>query len=622
MCCTDGSESGSPRPLSKVRTNFVAIEKNGRMGLQREHSGDSDLSRRRMSSETADTETNTTGSERHKTKNHSAAPTSPIPSVYDTACESTGQIATESNTLASLDKSTAVEVSGIFPKLDSDHRDDQQKVVGVTAKLPMVEQASRKPTVAPSDSNKKLTKQHISRPQAARPLTEGSKKSTTKRLPMTGSRAVTKEKTATLNTSNTSVPRQARDPSVAIAKGKPTPKSPAKPVHLPSSLTAPNLSSESRVGVPRQSLSTQSARQQKHDATSQNVGRASLPGPSLSALSMNRLGSVSSRNRPSLGPPPIKPALSENTGKKQQLVDEGFLARMMRPTQSSSYKATERAIVTPTKKTQPRRSAGLNRDKLPGDGISNQAKNQNVSLKDDSITRPAAVDSPQQQTSVELVGGPTSDIDAATSPDGQVSPISAPGASNLVHNETAEDMSQPAAESAQDEEEGLTRNSHGVAEDHTVSQSKRRSDYDRTVECGEPKDEPVQQDTDLKLEVRPDDATDTYAKRSGAAGPEAKVPNDADERFSPTLTTANKAGIPESSYCLADQNVNKLIDKQTSVDGAACLNPAPLEPPKDRIENTSDRQCGPLLDLQDGEVSNPVSASNVPGQISTDPIPE
>ncbi|KAF4507614.1 hypothetical protein G6O67_004093 [Ophiocordyceps sinensis] len=46
------SGPGSPRPLSKVRTNFVAIERDGRIGLRRDHSGESSLSRRRMSIET------------------------------------------------------------------------------------------------------------------------------------------------------------------------------------------------------------------------------------------------------------------------------------------------------------------------------------------------------------------------------------------------------------------------------------------------------------------------------------------------------------------------------------------------------------------------------------------
>ncbi|QPC75893.1 hypothetical protein HYE68_006645 [Fusarium pseudograminearum] len=44
--------SESPRPLSKVRTNFVAIEKDGRIGLQRDPSHESSVSRRRLSMDT------------------------------------------------------------------------------------------------------------------------------------------------------------------------------------------------------------------------------------------------------------------------------------------------------------------------------------------------------------------------------------------------------------------------------------------------------------------------------------------------------------------------------------------------------------------------------------------
>ncbi|KAJ6443098.1 Ras GTPase activating protein [Purpureocillium lavendulum] len=49
---TGQNGAGSPRPLSKVRTNFVAIEKDGRIGLRRDPSGESSLSRRRLSVET------------------------------------------------------------------------------------------------------------------------------------------------------------------------------------------------------------------------------------------------------------------------------------------------------------------------------------------------------------------------------------------------------------------------------------------------------------------------------------------------------------------------------------------------------------------------------------------
>ena len=46
----------SPRPLSKIRASFVAIEKDGRVGLRREHSGDSvSVSSRRVSNDTGTT---------------------------------------------------------------------------------------------------------------------------------------------------------------------------------------------------------------------------------------------------------------------------------------------------------------------------------------------------------------------------------------------------------------------------------------------------------------------------------------------------------------------------------------------------------------------------------------
>lgn len=58
------------------------------------------------------------------------------------------------------------------------------------------------------------------------------------------------------------------------------------------------------------------------------------------------------RQRPSVGPPPKQVAKDHPVPKKESKVDEDFLARMMRPTQSSANKAAEK--VTPT--TPPRRS--------------------------------------------------------------------------------------------------------------------------------------------------------------------------------------------------------------------------------------------------------------------------
>ncbi|KAH6976917.1 hypothetical protein BKA56DRAFT_58938 [Ilyonectria sp. MPI-CAGE-AT-0026] len=57
----NGTES--PRPLSKVRTNFVAIEKDGRIGLRRDPSHESTVSRQSLSMDT-DADSTTSGPDR------------------------------------------------------------------------------------------------------------------------------------------------------------------------------------------------------------------------------------------------------------------------------------------------------------------------------------------------------------------------------------------------------------------------------------------------------------------------------------------------------------------------------------------------------------------------------
>ncbi|EEY17779.1 predicted protein [Verticillium alfalfae VaMs.102] len=62
------------------------------------------------------------------------------------------------------------------------------------------------------------------------------------------------------------------------------------------------------------------------------------------------------QSRPSLGPPPKK-AQDHPVTKKEREVDEGFLARMMRPTQSSSSKLSDKVPITPPRKAAPKKDA-------------------------------------------------------------------------------------------------------------------------------------------------------------------------------------------------------------------------------------------------------------------------
>ncbi|KAI1137371.1 hypothetical protein F5Y05DRAFT_87616 [Hypoxylon sp. FL0543] len=142
---------------------------------------------------------------------------------------------------------------------------------------------------------------------------------------------------------------------------KPKPKSPTRPIKLPSSLTAPTTAFASKLGTgstahpPRQSLSRASGNAQHLNVgstTHRSPSRASITttGTSSQTKGLKRQSSTISRPRPSLGPPP-KPASKDHpVAKKDAQVDEGFLARMMRPTQASSSKTSEKAPLTPPRK--------------------------------------------------------------------------------------------------------------------------------------------------------------------------------------------------------------------------------------------------------------------------------
>ncbi|EON98800.1 putative mucin-7 precursor protein [Phaeoacremonium minimum UCRPA7] len=133
---------------------------------------------------------------------------------------------------------------------------------------------------------------------------------------------------------------------------KPKVKSPTRPVKLPPGLTTHTAASGSKVNVPR-SLSRQSGSlHSAHPPVGRSPSRASISTVASTATGKNlkRQSSVIGRPRPSLGPPPKQPARDHPPTKRESAVDEGFLARMMRPTQASSSKTHDKAPVTPPRK--------------------------------------------------------------------------------------------------------------------------------------------------------------------------------------------------------------------------------------------------------------------------------
>ncbi|KAM0379846.1 hypothetical protein HYE67_009380 [Fusarium culmorum] len=407
--------SESPRPLSKVRTNFVAIEKDGRIGLQRDPSHESSVSRRRLSMDT-DSESVSTVPDRPSASLEDAPrgnkpffqediPESPRHPIEPpkTPTEQMGAVTDEPsiNPDKQIDKEepspsllpaepapeeptpeehTPEEPAPASPKKETKEKRPEAvpaapaatngkhkaNTVKELAPAAIVKAATPKKTTTtrPSAVSTKATstKPPARSPSATKPPSSTTHKTETKPTAKTAPAAKKEHRqasatssTATRPTTTTASkkPQPLKPTTSDTGFVKPKPKSPTKPVHLPASLMAPTAASGAKTG-----------RQAQASASSQNLNvparpgsRASATGTSVSAgKTVKRQPSNVGRPRPSLGPPPKKP--SEPThAKKEAPVDESFLARMMRPTQASSSKTAEKVPTTPPKKTTKRSSS-------------------------------------------------------------------------------------------------------------------------------------------------------------------------------------------------------------------------------------------------------------------------
>ena len=153
-------------------------------------------------------------------------------------------------------------------------------------------------------------------------------------------------------------------PTSPLAKAQP--KSPTRPVRLPASLTAPTAASVAKLGA---APPTHSPNHTSSTITSKS-----------SAASKDRKPAVTSQVRPkasrtslpaSAAAPPKPKARASIAGSKP--ADGGFLARMMRPTQSSASKTHDK--IEP--KTPPKKAAPSRPHKV-GEGASEHGMHESV----------------------------------------------------------------------------------------------------------------------------------------------------------------------------------------------------------------------------------------------------
>ncbi|KAM7194475.1 hypothetical protein V8F33_007185 [Rhypophila sp. PSN 637] len=403
--------SDSPRPLSKVRTNFIAIEKDGRIGLQRETSQDSIVSAsRKLSGGSSDapyptppaikqdsdvfganqataappkmnlkdqpipesprTETGgpvTNGTTKNTTESKPQAPSSAGTRLKKLGPEgATTDKQPPSNGSASKGEPSVGHLNGV------DHSKDKGKAPNKDSK----ESKEAEKTQSKSNNTKPTPKPLA--PSGTKTAAKPARSPTTAKIPKTPTempaklpaktpdKAQSKEKAATPRTAGASAkatgtssikrppPLQA-SPASGAGFVKPKPKSPTRPVDLPARLTTHTAASGSKVnGGSRQSLAPAGG-VNTTDTAGRSPSRTSVStatsGARLNVVkSLKRQNSTINRPRPSIGPPPKQPAKDHPPTKKEKEVDESFLARMTRPTQAFASKTAGKAPASPPRK--------------------------------------------------------------------------------------------------------------------------------------------------------------------------------------------------------------------------------------------------------------------------------
>ncbi|KAI1868571.1 uncharacterized protein JN550_006487 [Neoarthrinium moseri] len=386
--------SQSPRPLSKVRTSFVAVEKDGRIGLRREPSGDSiSVSSRRMSNETesttpaalpdksdpfTDSMAKNAASFKTNLSNHPIpeSPRQDSPASFSpkkgtetpevTHGPNPDKIVDEEETRTKLtpaDPTVKAAVNGKLLGLDAateakDKHKDKAKSTATVGKPA--------PRATPISTSSKAAAKPLKSPSAPAPAPKAPAKDAAK--------GPEKKPAAPVSKGDTPKKAAAPAPKPTTSSGKkpaalelspsstgfvkPKPKSPTRPVKLPSSLTAPTAASASRLGgsnaaAPKQPASHASGSLGVPASSHRPSSRTSTStaGTVTAGKTLKRQSSTINRPRPSLGPPPKPAAKDHPVARKESQADDSFLARMMRPTQASSSKTHDKTTpVTPPRK--------------------------------------------------------------------------------------------------------------------------------------------------------------------------------------------------------------------------------------------------------------------------------
>lgn len=595
-----GSES--PRPLSKVRADFVAIEKDGRIGLQRGTSQDSNISATRKPSDATES---TTPAPKQETRNIFAdamAQATATTSLHNQPIPESPRLPDpEAPGLASpakITKAPAAEASTGSPRKLRSQAPDAATEKPVHSEAPSAskpvaqhangvdgdqgkEKANGKHEVSkPSTSTTtKTTPKPLSVPSTSKAAAKSAKSPTVIKAPKSPaetsthklpaktperiSRHAEKVDTPRASAAATTTPRASsvkRPPPLQASPAsagfvKPKPKSPTRPVRLPPSLTSHTAASGSKLNHPRQSHSRASGSSQNAENAGRPPSRGSVSTVATTgtktagAKTLKRQSSTINRPRPSLGPPPKQTAKDHPLTKNEKHVDEGFLARMMRPTQASASKVHDK-VVTPPRKAAPATTVRKQAlaTKVEAKAVKKPAPR--VAATAGSSTRAAANSSTRKPNATAAIEHTVPAKEQAKSAraveEPEPSPVSIPAdveeettaqeiALAVENVATAEEVIKVAKEAEGEAElpepsQYEVHSEPSVEEEHldalveqTEALSLEDSPESEAAEENDDKDDEAKEDSGKEFEMKPDEAKDDIALEKEQAAQEAAV---------------------------------------------------------------------------------------------------
>ncbi|PFH55444.1 hypothetical protein XA68_18302 [Ophiocordyceps unilateralis] len=416
----DGNES--PRRLSTIRTNFVPIRKGGCVGLLSDHSEDSNLFRHRMS---AEIDMNSTSTSLSKASDVAKPKCSSDPGILTSKAtqltvaaaqppQMTGSVLKEIDAKSDMFKQDHTYESPQSPDsaITSNirKRGGARSSISSTSRLkaagargdngsdaiPRTSRPTKHPTAGRSSSTASNTQSTTRIPPTPKPRTrvlKGGAEDQRVRgaFDETKSIAAPMAKTTTVNAPKTRPTVSGKTKRLETLAGlnhseaefsTSKIKSPTKPVTVPATLMAQNVSSVMKGKAqgrtfPRESGTFQTSRLPPHfvsRATSTN----STTAPGIKLIKPH------SRPKPSVGPRHTKSfELNTSEAKQPGHVNDNFLARMTRPTQASTSKTIDKAISTPPRNRPTRITPGVERQGRIETRTSLGALNSSQKPKDD-----------------------------------------------------------------------------------------------------------------------------------------------------------------------------------------------------------------------------------------------